>query len=339
MSVDEHQLAAWYSERRVLVLGGLGFIGSHVTADLMAAGARVTVVSCDLSRHSDRVAELCASGASIVEGDVVDPASMRRAVRDQDVIVWMCGRSGAARSVAEPHADLRTNLVGMLSVLEAMRSEAPAAKLVTAGSRLVYGAPKSLPVDEDHPLVPQSPHGVHQAAVDRYVAIYGDIHGLRATRLRLTNVYGAGQPRGRRDYGILNFFAQEAAANRPITLYGDGAALRDFVFVADVSRAFLMAGADVASDGMAMNIGSGAGISVGDAARKVVQLAGAGRVEHVPWPAGPRAVETGSFVADISRVQRILGWSSRMPLTAGLRATVDSYRQSPVLTAPRRLRT
>jgi UDP-glucose 4-epimerase len=324
--LDARRLAAAYAGSRVLVLGGLGFIGTHVARSLAEAGARTTVVGRELLSHAGQVDSLRALGICVEQADIADAEAMRRVVRNQEVVFHLCGRPGAVRSVDAPLADLRTNLEGTVSLLEAMRVVAPEAKLVFAGSRLAYGVPRALPVDEEHPMVPRCPHGIHQAAIDRYLAVYGELHGVRSTRLRITNVYGPGQVRGRNSYGVLNYFVQETVAGRPIVIYGDGVILRDYVFIDDVRRALLLAGVVAASDGLAMNVGGGEGTAIVDAARTIVRLAGAGGIESVEWPAAARAVETGSFVANVERIQRVLGWSSGVPLEDGLRRTIDAYR-------------
>ena len=327
---DDGRLATAYAGRRALVLGGLGFVGAHVTRALVGAGARTTVVGRELRRHADQVGSLRAAGIQVEEADVADSDAMRRVIRDQEVVFHLCGRPGAVRSVDAPLADLRTNLEGTVSLLEAMRAVAPGAKLVFAGSRLAYGVPRALPIDEEHPMEPRCPHGIHQAAVDRYLAIYGELHGIRSARLRITNVYGPGQVQGRNSYGILNYFVQEAVAGRRIVLYGDGAILRDYVFIDDVRRALLLAGAVAESDGLAMNVGGGEGRSMLDAARLIVRLAGAGGIEYAEWPAAARVVETGSFVANVDRIQRVLGWSASVAFEDGLRRTIDGYRGGAV---------
>jgi len=311
-----------YRSRRALVIGGLGYLGSNLTAALLDAGADATVVTPDRERHAPLAMRLESSGARVVDADIRDLAAMRRAVTGQDVVFNMSGQSGALQSVSDPIVDLDVNCAGNLTLLEAVRLESPGAKFVFAGSRLVYGAPRALPVSEGHPVVPLCPHGAHKAMVEQYLAIYGALHGVRSTALRITNPYGPGQPSDRRAYGVINFLIHRAIAGQTLPIYGDGGQLRDYVFIGDVIAAMLLAGTDATSDGRVYNIGSGVGIRMLDAARLIVETAGTGRVEMEPWPPLVHQIDTGDFVSDVSRARDELGWRPTTAFADGLRETI-----------------
>jgi nucleoside-diphosphate-sugar epimerase len=311
-----------YRGRRTLVVGGFGYIGSHLAAALVDAGAQVTIVTPSRDRHRTAAARLEADGGRVIEGDVRRIADMRAAVDGQEIVFNVSGQSGALQSVQEPVLDLDVNCGGNLALLEALRLDAPHAKLVFAGSRLVYGAPAGLPVGEDHGVAPLCPHGVHKAMVEHYLAIYRRLHRIRATTLRITNPYGPGQPAGRSAYGVINYLIHRALAGQSLPIYGDGAQLRDYVFIADTVAALLVAGVDSRSDGRTYNVGSGIGTSMIDMAQLVVDIVGSGRVEFEPWPPLVHAIDTGSFVADITRIGGELDWRPSVALADGLRKTV-----------------
>lgn len=322
-----------YAGRRTLVIGGLGFIGSNLVAGLLDAHAEVTIVTPARDRHVGAASRLEARGARIVEADVRDLAAMRDAVRGQTVVFNLAGRSGALNSVEDPLGDLDVNCAGGLAVLEALRLESPTAKFVFAGSRLVYGAARALPVDEDHPLAPLCPHGVHKAVMEQYQSLYGRLHGSATTTLRITNPYGPGQPRERSAYGVINYLIHCALAGQALPIYGDGAQRRDYIFIDDVVDAMLLVGIDARSNGRVYNIGSGTGTAMVDAARLIVETVGAGRVELRPWPPLVREIDTGDFVADVRRIADELGWRPAVALTDGLRRTIAA---SVAATAQRR---
>jgi nucleoside-diphosphate-sugar epimerase len=261
-----------YSGRRALVVGGLGYIGTNLVTALFDAGADVSVVTPVRGRHHTQWATIEERGGRMIEADVRHLDAMRAAVSGQDVVFNVSGQSGALQSVQAPMLDLDVNCAGNLALLEAIRLGAPSAKLVFAGSRLVYGAPHTLPVSEDHALAPLCPHGVHKAMVEHYLTIYRRLHNIRATALRITNPYGCGQPAERRAYGVINFLIHRALADQSLPIYGDGAQLRDYVFIADVVVALLLAGADQRSDGRVYNVGSGVGTSMIDMAQLVVKI-------------------------------------------------------------------
>jgi len=311
-----------YAGCRVVVIGGLGYIGANLTSALLEAGASVTIVTRRRDRHPSLAGRYEARGARLVEADIRDLAAMREAVRGQAVVFNVSGRSGAPQSVHDPLGDLDINGAGSLALLEALRLESPAAKLVFTGSRLVYGATRTLPVAEDHPLAPLCPHGAHKALVEQYLAIYRRLHGLRATSLRITNPYGPGQPSDRSAYGVINYLIHRALSGQSLPIYGDGAQLRDYVLVDDVVEALLLVGADARSDGRVYNIGSGVGTSMLDAARLIIATAGAGHVDRQPWPPLVHEIDTGDFVADVTRIEAELGWRPTVAFADGLRRSI-----------------
>jgi nucleoside-diphosphate-sugar epimerase len=316
----------WYRGRSVLVVGGLGFVGINLSRRLLGLGATIRIVTPRRAAHDAEAVGLESLGARILEADVREAGPMREAVAGSDVVFNLAGRSGAVRSLEDPFTDLDVNCRGALVLLEAMRTASPLAKLVFPGSRLEYGRVDAVPVSEDAPMSPLCMHAVHKRAVEQYIAIYRQLYGLRSTVVRLTNPYGAGQPAGRVAYGIINRMIELALENHPLPVYGDGAQRRDYIYIDDVVDALTGIGASTVTDGQVYNLGSGVGTSFVDMARTVVELVGSGRVVFEPWPALAGQIETGDFVADISRLASALGWQPTTPLVDGLRKTIDGCR-------------
>ena len=317
-------------DSRVLVVGGLGFIGVNLAAGLRDAGARTTILARDRLGHAERAGEFERDGITIVEGDVRDHETMARAVRGQHVVINLSGQSGAVRSMEDPWSDLDVNCRGNLVLLEALREHNRDAKVVFAGSRLQYGHADSVPVAEDAPQEALCLHAIHKQTVEKYLALYHRLFGIRYAVARITNPYGPGQPPGRTAYGVINRLIHLAITNRTLTIYGEGRQLRDYVHVDDTVRALLAMAASDRADGRAYNVGSGEGTRLIDLAEMVIELAGGGRVEHVAWPPLAEQVETGDFVADISRIHRELGWRPTIALRAGLERTITFYRAQAV---------
>ena len=317
-------------DSRVLVVGGLGFIGVNLTARLVESGAQTTVLTPDRNRHAEAAAVVERKGVTVVEGDLRDRTRIADAVRGQQIVMNLSGQSGAVRSMEDPWSDLDVNCRGNLVLLEALREHNRAAKIVFAGSRLQYGHPEHLPVTEDAPQEALCLHAIHKQTVEKYLGLYHRLFGIRYAVARITNPYGPGQPVGRTAYGVINRLIHLAIADRPLTIYGDGVQLRDYVHVDDVVAALLVMAESDRSDGRVYNIGSGTGTRLVDLARAVIDIAGGGHVEHVPWPALAEQVETGDFVADISRIERELGWRPTIALRDGLERTVAFYRAQAV---------
>ena len=315
-------------DARVLVIGGLGFIGVNLTTRLAALGARVSVLTPDRARHVSDIPSFERHGVEIVEGDVRDGALMSRCVVGCQLVINLSGQSGAVRSMDDPWTDLDINVRGNLVLLEALRAQNRDAKVVFAGSRLQYGHVDRLPVSEDAPQTALSVHGLHKQAAEKYLDLYSRLFGIRYTVARITNPYGPGQPAGRTAYGVINRMIHLAIADRPLTIYGEGTQLRDYIHVDDVVTALVAMAESSAADGRVYNVASGSGTRMIDLAAQVIAIAGAGRIEHVPWPALAQQIETGDFVADISRIAGELGWRPAIALRHGLEQTVAFYRRT-----------
>ena len=310
----------------VLVIGGLGFIGSNLTRRLVSLGAGVSVLTPARERHAALVSELESHGVGVIEGDLRDHSLVSRLVAGQSVVFNLSGQSGALRSMEEPWSDLDVNCRGTLVLLDALRHVNPGAKVIAVGSRLEYGRPESMPADELAMGEPLSVHAIHKRTVEQYLRLYRRLFGLRFAIARVTNPYGPGQPVGRTAYGIINRFIHLAIADQTLTLYGEGRQLRDYIHVDDVVSALLALAASPASDGGAYNVASGTGTAMADLAAMVIDLAGAGRIAHVEWPPLAAQVEAGDFVASIARIGRDIGWVPAIDLRDGLARTVSFYR-------------
>lgn len=315
-----------FTNMPVLVIGGLGFIGGNLSARLGAEGARVTVLTPSRARYGTLADRLSAAGVAIIEGDIRERAQVAAAVAGQQLVFNLSGQSGAVRSMDDPWTDLDINCRGTLVLLDALRHVNPDAKLVTVGSRLEYGRPESMPVEESSVGEPLSVHAIHKRMVEQYLRLYRRLFGLRFTIARVTNPYGPGQPAGRVAYGIINRFIHLALAGEALILYGDGRQLRDYVHVDDVVTALLALAASPGADSKAYNVASGTGTAMADLAAMVIEIAGSGRIAHTEWPALAAQIETGDFVADIGRMRRDLGWAPHIGLRDGLAQTVSHYR-------------
>jgi UDP-glucose 4-epimerase len=318
-----------YRDRAALVIGGLGFIGGRLSTGLLDAGARVTIVTPSRQKHHDAVIDLEARGVRVIEGDVRDRSQMDASVAGQDVIFNLAGQSGAVRSMEEPWTDLDVNARGTLTLVEAVRRENPTARVVLAGSRLEYGRVGSDPVAETHGADPLCLHAVHKLVAEQYLRLYERLFGISYAVARITNPYGPGQPRSRTAYGVVNRLIHLALAGETLPIYGDGRQRRDYIYIDDVAHALLILGERQAKPGNANNIynvGTGIGTSIADMAKAIIAAAGAGRIEFVAWPPLAEQIETGDFVADISRIRADLGWRPAVSLDEGLRRTVAFYR-------------
>ena len=324
------QQASRLAGQQVLVIGGLGFIGINLTAQLDALGVKVAVLTPNRTKHAADATAFERQGIEILEGDLRDQPLVEQQVEGRQLIFNLSGQSGAVRSMEDPWTDLDVNLRGNLVLLEALRARNRGAKVIFAGSRLQYGHVDDLPVAEDAAQTALCIHAIHKQTVEKYLDLYGRLFGIRYSVARITNPYGPGQPSSRTAYGVINRLIHQAITDRALTIYGDGAQQRDYVHVADVVDALIAMAASDAADGRAYNVASGSGISMIDLAKDIIAIAGAGRIEHVEWPSLARQIETGDFIADVSRIRDELGWQPRIPLRDGLEKTISFYRAASV---------
>jgi UDP-glucose 4-epimerase len=318
-----------YAGRRVLVTGGLGFIGSNLARRLVDAGARVVLVDSLVPEYGGNEANIAGieDRVTVNVSDVRDPHSLRALVRDHDVLFNLAGQTSHLDSMTDPFTDLEINARAQLSILEACRHHNPAAKIVFASTRQIYGRPRYLPVDEAHPIDPVDVNGVNKVAGESYHLLYGRVYGLRVCALRLTNVYG---PRMRvRDarQTFLGVWVRAVVRGEELDVWGDGTQRRDLLYVDDALRAFLLAGARAEADGEVFNVGVEESVSLAELAELLVSVAGSGSFRLVPFPPERQAIDIGDYYASPAKIRAALGWEARVPLAEGLRETVAYYRE------------
>ncbi len=326
-SASPGRLTAFYEGARVLVTGGMGFIGSTLARRLNALGAEVAVLDNLNPGQGGNPANLedIASKLEIRIGDQADAALVTEMVRGRAVVFNLCGRSAHMDSLRDPFGDLHANTAAQLTLLEAIRQHNPDARVVFAGTRSQYGRTRTLPVREDHPQVPADINGANKAAAERYHLIYHEAFGLRTCSLRLTNIFGPRQLMAHGRQGFINWFVRRAMDGEEILVYGNGTQLRDLLYVDDAVDAFLLAGMLPAAEGRAFNIASGVGMSVRALAEAVIAAAGRGTLRMVEYPTDHRPIEIGDFVADTTAAREALGWRPVVPLEEGLRRTIAFF--------------
>jgi UDP-glucose 4-epimerase len=323
--VTDHR--EFYRGRKVLVTGGLGFIGSNLCRTLADLGAEVLAVDSLLPDYGGNLFNL-----SGYEGKVriniadVRGHGMEYLVKGQEVLFNLAGQVSHLDSMSDPFTDLEINCRSQLSILEAVRKGNPDVKIVYAGTRQVYGKPQRLPVDESHLLNPTDVNGINKISGEMYHLVYHSVYGIRASSLRLTNTYGPRQLIRHSRQGFIGWFVRKAALGEEIQIFGDGAQKRDFNHVDDVVDAFLRAGAMSASDGQVFNLGGDAPLSLLELVKLLLEVSGGGSYRLVPFPEERKRIDIGDFHADTRKVRSALGWEPRVPLARGLAETVAYYR-------------
>jgi UDP-glucose 4-epimerase len=322
--VNDHR--DFYRNRRVLVTGGLGFVGSNLCRALADLGARVVAVDSLLPDYGGNLANL-EGYEERVRINIADVRGhgMEYLVKGQDVLFNLAGQVSHVDSMSDPFTDLEINCKSQLWILEAVRRGNPDLKVVYAGTRQIYGRPQRLPVDETHPLQPIDVNGINKLSGEFYHLLYHSVYGIRACSLRMTNTYGPRQLIRHARQGFIGWFVRRALLGEEIQIFGDGSQRRDFDYVDDAVDAFLRAGADPAADGRVFNLGGDAPIRLLDLAKLLVELAGRGSWRLEPFPDERKRIDIGDFHADSSRIREVLGWRPTTPLREGLRRTLEYY--------------
>jgi UDP-glucose 4-epimerase len=304
---------------RILVTGGAGFIGSHVVDALIGAGHEVAIVDSFWSHGGGRRANVNPK-AQLFEVDIRDAglADVFTKFRPE-IVSHHAAQHSVAISTQEPLYDADVNVKGLLNVLT-QAAQQQVSKVIFASSAATYGTPQHLPIDEQHPQLPESPYGITKMIAEHYLRYFATGPGLRYTALRYGNVYGPRQdPNG--EAGVIAIFSGRILKGEPIRVDWDGEQQKDYVFVGDVARANLLA--VESGDNEIINIGTGIGTSV-NALHKSIAVAAGRDVEVVKAPKRPGDVYRCVFA--IERAKAVLGWEPRTQLAEGIAKTVAYFR-------------
>jgi nucleoside-diphosphate-sugar epimerase len=311
----------------VLVVGGLGFIGSNLSIQLVRLGARVTIIDnkYESGGANDFNIEAVRNQVELIVSDIAKCDRLASIVSDCAYVFDLAAQVSHVDSMAYPALDLEMNCLSHLPLLEACRKAASDLKLIYTGSRVQYGRITKIPVQEDHPIVPVDTNGISKHAYEQYCLLYHRSYGLRTTSLRLTNTYGPRNVMKHSKQGFVNWFVRLCIDKVPIEVYGRGRQLRDFTYVDDVVSACLLA-AICRTEGHALNVG-GYSTSVRGIAEILKEIRPHTEIVIRPFPAERKAVEIGDYVADYSRFSELTGWTPTTPLKPGLVQTVAYYEE------------
>lgn len=318
----------FFKDKKILITGGLGFIGSNIAHALVEQGAQVTVVDALLPLYGGNefnVADIKDKVAVII-GDIRDEALMAKLVAGKDIIYNLAAQVSYIDSQQQPFLDLDINGKGHLTLLEAVRQHAPQALVVFSSSRMVYGRILTIPVREDHPTEPLSLYGIHKLLGEKYYQYFSNTFGIRTISIRIPNPYGPRQQMKHNKYSIVGWFVRQAMEGKTITIFGDGTQERDYLYIDDIVAAFLQLTVKGES-GQVYNIGTHERVRFVDMVDAVVAEVGAGQKEHVAWPKNYEKNETGNYIADTTKIFERTGWQPQVDLVTGVKQMVAYYKK------------
>ncbi len=296
--------------KKILVTGGLGFIGSNLVTKLEHIGANITIF--DLGKGDD----------------IEDSAKLEEMIKKKfDVIYHLAGFSGSNISNQNIPKSFRINTLATVTLCRLILKHSPKTKVILSGSRLEYGQPQHLPVDEKHSTNPTSAYGLSKLAATQMALIYNKKYGLDVTIFRTSNVYGPHKNREFAGYNVINNFIDMAKEDKILTIYGEGNQERDYIYIDDLVDAFILAvKKPEISSGQIYNLGFGKGIKFKEMITLILNKVGKGKVKHTKWPKSYEIVETGSYTSDISKIKKHLGFSPKVNFREGIVKTIQSQR-------------
>lgn len=317
-----------YKGTKVLITGGVGFIGSTLARRLISLGADVTLLDSLIPEYGGNLFNLDGLNERVRVNisDVRDTFSMQALIQGKDYLFNLAGQTSHLDSMQQPMTDLEINCRAQLSILEACRLCNPAVRIVFASTRQIYGRPEKVPVTEDHPLRPVDVNGINKMAAESYHLLYSEAYQIRATALRLTNTIGPRMRVKDARQTFVGIWIRRLLENQPIEVWG-GQQLRDFTDVEDAVDAFLLAGASDIAVGRVYNLGGGEVIDLNSLAKLVVELNADGTIEKREFPAERKVIDVGDYYADFTRIKTELGWEPTRSLRETISRTLAYYRE------------
>lgn len=315
-----------YKDTKVLITGGLGFIGSSLAVRLVNLGAKVTILDSLLPNFGGNKFNIFPVKDKVVlkVADLRDRRIIEKLVVSQEIIFNLAGTLSHIDSMNDPFLDLDINCRAQLCLLEACKNHNRDLRIVFAGTRNQYGKALYLPVDEKHIQEPTDINGINSIAAEKYHLLYDRIWGVGATVVRLTNTFGPRHQMKHPRQGVLNWFLRELIDNNVIQLYGDGSQIRDVNYVDDVVEALLALAKSKRTRGEIYNLG-GEAVTLKDFVKAAIEVLGRGKYKVIKFPKARLDIEIGNYVADVKKIKEHLGWNAKTNLAEGIKNTFEYY--------------
>ena len=312
--------------KKILITGGLGFIGSNLAIKLVNLGASVEIYDALIKNFGGNTfnIEPVKDNLKITIADLRETLKTEKSVKNKDFIFNLAGNLSHIDSMIDPFMDTDINCRAQLCLLEACRKYNPKVKIVFAGTRNQYGKALYMPVDEKHLQEPTDINGINSMAAEKYHLLYSRIYKIPAVSIRMTNTFGPRHQMIHSRQGVLNWFIRLLIDSKQVELFGDGMQLRDVNYIDDVVDALLLVATSRKTVGQVYNLG-GNPVTLNDFVKAIIDKLGYGAYKTVRFPKERASIEIGSYVADISKIKEDLGWEPKVHMDVGIKNTIDYY--------------
>lgn len=299
-----------YKNKKVLVIGGTGFIGSNLVAHLGKLGCRLWAFTRSKRGFFD--------GCYYCQGDIAESQEVGKIIKNKFDLIFHCaGFSGQTSSERKPFISFRNNVLGTINLLKSVKKYSNQTKIIFTNSRLEYGRAQYLPVDENHSTKPMSFYGIDKLLSTLYALQYFKIFKIPVVIFRISNVYGPHQNFHFSSYNVINYFIDLASRGQNLIIFGKGEQVRDYLYIDDLIEVLLLAGIKRKAEGQVYNVGWGRSIKFKQMIKIIASKTNV-KIKYISWPSNYRKIETGSYISDIRKIKNHLGWYPKIKPEQGI---------------------
>jgi UDP-glucose 4-epimerase len=317
-----------FSGKKIVITGGLGFLGSSLAVRLSWENAKITIIDNLAPLYGANYFNLNQAkrkNINVIIGDIRDKDLIKNSVKKAAFIFHFAAQVSYIDSLNMPFDDLELNVTGTLNILETLRNHNRQARLFFASSRMVLGPATQTRINEEHPAKPISIYGIHKLTSENYLLTYHKNFGIGSTILRITNPYGPRQQIKHSKYSLIGWFIRRAMENKAITIFGSGRQKRDYIYIDDIVDAIILLAKKEKSVGEIYNVGFGKSTEFRAMVKKIIEVIGKGRIVFSDWPDDYEKIETGNIQIDTSKIFKLTRWKPRVGLENGIRRTYRYY--------------